>query len=77
MKIGFLINPIAGMGGRIGLGGTDGKSREELEKLGAAGIAQQRAISALRVIKEQPCANDLVFLTIRGEMGETRSPSCR
>jgi predicted polyphosphate/ATP-dependent NAD kinase len=69
VKIGFLINPIAGMGGRVGLGGTDGKSREELGKLGAAEIAQQRAISALRVIKEQPCANGLVFLTSRGEMG--------
>jgi len=69
VKIGFLINPIAGMGGRIGLGGTDGKSREELGRLGAAGIAHQRAISALRIIKEQPCANDLVFLTSRGEMG--------
>jgi predicted polyphosphate/ATP-dependent NAD kinase len=69
VKIGFLINPIAGMGGRIGLGGTDGKSRKELEKLGAVEIAQQRAISALRGIKEQPCANELVFLTGRGEMG--------
>jgi len=65
-----LINPIAGMGGRIGLGGTDGKSREELGRLGAAEIAQQRAISALRVIKEQPCAHELVFLTSKGEMGE-------
>lgn len=69
VKIGFVINPIAGMGGRIGLGGTDGKSREELEDLGAARVSQQRAISALQVIKEQPCASDLVFLTSRGEMG--------
>lgn len=69
MNIGFLINPIAGMGGRIGLGGTDGKSREELGGLGAAEIAQRRAISALSVIKEQPCANDLFFLASRGEMG--------
>lgn len=69
MKIGFLINPIAGMGGRIGLGGTDGKNREELGRLGAAEIAQKRAISALRVIREQPCAQELVFLTSRGEMG--------
>jgi predicted polyphosphate/ATP-dependent NAD kinase len=69
VKIGFLINPIAGMGGRIGLGGTDGKSRDELKKLGAAEIAQQRAISALRVLREQPCGRDLVFLTSRGAMG--------
>lgn len=51
------------------MGGTDGRSREQLDALGATPIAQQRAIAGLRTIKEQPCSQDLTFLTSRGEMG--------
>lgn len=67
MKVGFLINPIAGMGGRVGLKGTDGK--EILEKalaLGAKPVARERAFRALKILRDKA-----EFLTCSGEMGES------
>jgi predicted polyphosphate/ATP-dependent NAD kinase len=65
-KIGFLINPVAGMGGAVGLKGTDGKV-EEARRRGALPIAQQRASITLALL-----AHDisLEFVTCSGAMGE-------
>jgi len=41
-RIGFLINPIAGMGGRVGLKGTDGVVNKTME-LGAKPTAHLKA----------------------------------
>ncbi len=66
MKIGFLINPIAGMGGSVGLKGTDGLVEEALG-LGAKPIAGERAKKCLQ---EMNIDASSVILTCSSEMGE-------
>lgn len=73
MRIGFLINPIAGMGGRVGLKGTDGVV-ERAVSLGAKPVAPGKAAQMLGLLqealgREQPdCA--IEWLTCSGKMGE-------
>ncbi len=68
-KVGFLINPIAGMGGKVGLKGTDGPGMvEKAIALGAKPEASARAALALRELK--PLAGSLELLAGPGEMGE-------
>lgn len=69
MEIGFLINPIAGVGGPLGLGGSDGITIEDVKRLNARMVAQDRARSAIRSITLQPCFKDISFLTCSGQMG--------
>lgn len=62
---GFLINPIAGMGGTVGLKGTDGLMAEAVRR-GATPRASIRAEAALRLLSGAP----VHFLTCAGAMGE-------
>lgn len=69
--IGLIINPIAGMGGRVGLRGTDGS--EILEKaifLGAIKEAPKKALAALE--KLEGIKEDLLILTSSNDMGENQ-----
>jgi predicted polyphosphate/ATP-dependent NAD kinase len=69
-KVGFLVNPIAGMGGRVGLKGTDGKA-EEARKLGAVPVAGEHAAAMLAELK-RIMADDMgsiEWLTCSGDMG--------
>jgi predicted polyphosphate/ATP-dependent NAD kinase len=69
VKIGFLVNPVAGMGGAVGLKGTDGADvQAEAVSRGATMTSPDRAISALRGLNEQGL--DLVIVTCSGDMGE-------
>lgn len=66
--IGFLINPIAGMGGRVALKGTDGTAtQEEAVRRGASRSAPGRAAIAVRALAAKGL--DLRFLTCAGDMG--------
>jgi len=62
--IGFLANPIAGMGGAVGLSGTDGKAAEAIRR-GAIPRAPARAAETLRLLPGE----DIRFLTPAGAMG--------
>jgi NAD+ kinase len=66
-RIGLVVNPIAGMGGRVGLKGTDNKV-EEARRRGADPRSPSRARAALEHLNEQPAEVDLY--TYGGEMGE-------
>ncbi len=66
-RIGFVVNPIAGMGGRVGLKGTDGKVAEALER-GAEMRAPERARDALIALVDAD--ENVEVLTYGGLMGE-------
>ncbi len=66
-RIGLIINPLAGLGGSVGLKGSDGLAAEALA-LGAIPMAQQRAEQALMPLL--PFKDSLEFFTVAGEMGQ-------
>ncbi|MGY5876120.1 MAG: ATP-NAD kinase family protein [Candidatus Thorarchaeota archaeon] len=70
MKIGLLINPIAGMGGKVGLKGTDGVVDEAIKR-GAHPIAPDRAKEFLESLLRLITAIDLELdlLVCPNEMG--------
>jgi NAD+ kinase len=67
MRLGFLVNPIAGMGGRVGLKGTDGKV-ERARELGARMRAPDRARETLVELRD--IAEGVELYTYGGLMGE-------
>jgi predicted polyphosphate/ATP-dependent NAD kinase len=73
MKIGFVINPLAGIGGSVGLKGSDGKDIVELAlSRGAQPQATARAMLAMQEIKQASAnAEQVSFLTASDDMGET------
>jgi predicted polyphosphate/ATP-dependent NAD kinase len=72
-KIGFLVNPIAGMGGSVGLKGTDGLALEARAR-GAKPLAPERARACLRLLSTQ--AHNSLFLAASGKMGEKMLKDC-
>ncbi len=69
MKIGFLVNPVAGMGGKIGLKGTDNVF-EQAARLGAQPVAPQRGIDFLQKLKKLGLDKKIRLLTCPSAMGE-------
>jgi predicted polyphosphate/ATP-dependent NAD kinase len=67
MKLGFIINPMAGIGGKVALKGSDGEAIVEQALLkGAVPQAGERALTAVRKLADLPV--DAVF-TVAGDMG--------
>ncbi len=67
--MGFLVNPIAGMGGRVGLKGTDHVSKDAVA-LGAKPVAPTRAMDFLRRLKELDLMTQISLTTCPGIMGD-------
>ncbi len=69
-KVGFLVNPIAGMGGAEGLKGTDGKKTllEAIRK-GAKSVSPERGLRYLEEVQRRN--KDIEFLIAPGKMGES------
>ena len=50
LKLGFIVNPIAGMGGRVGLKGTDGE--EVLQEAIRRGAKKESPVKAKKALEE-------------------------
>lgn len=68
MKIGFVVNPFAGIGGAVALKGSDGKDIVALAlSRGARPQAEKRAQIAMQQVSS---TNNFTFFTAAGSMGE-------
>ena len=68
-RLGVIVNPVAGMGGRVGLKGTDGpETLRQARALGARPESPARAVGALKVLAR--LRDSLQVITCPGQMGE-------
>ncbi len=67
MRIGFIVNPIAGMGGSVGLKGTDDYLYEEALRRGAKPVSPNRALRFLKKLEELRFAG--LIISANGPMG--------
>ena len=68
-KVGLIVKPVAGIGGKVGLKGSDGEeTQKKAFELGAVPESGKKAAIALRILKSE---KDFVkIITCPGEMGE-------
>jgi predicted polyphosphate/ATP-dependent NAD kinase len=74
-RIGLIVNPVAGMGGSVGLKGTDGNV-EEARRRGAVPRAMDRALITLELLSQD---TGLHIISCSGTMGEDilRKTGCK
>ena len=74
-RLGLIINPRAGLGGSVGLKGSDGAAiQQQALKLGAVPHALDRAIETLKLLAL--LRNELHIITYPAEMGEDAALAC-
>jgi len=74
-RLGLIVNPMAGLGGRVGLKGSDGLQIQALAReMGAASPAQHRAAEALTALATRERQVEIV--TYPGEMGADVARGC-
>jgi predicted polyphosphate/ATP-dependent NAD kinase len=69
MRLGFIVNPIAGMGGRVGLKGTDNVLKQAISR-GAEPVAPSRATEFLKKLKQNKTDRSFEVIACPGIMGE-------
>jgi predicted polyphosphate/ATP-dependent NAD kinase len=75
-EIGLIVNPVAGMGGSVGLKGTDGKMYEKALELGAEPVTPKRTMDLLETLFNETgtahaeSAGEISLLVAQGRMGE-------
>ncbi len=73
--IGFIVNPMAGIGGAVGLKGSDGGSiQRQAIAMGATPVAPIRAMTALNELSSM--RDSVSLLVYPGEMGEEVARTC-
>jgi len=74
-KIGFILNPIAGIGGKVGLKGSDGlDTLAKALALGAKPESSNKAKVALQIVSDS--GEEVEIITYPGEMGEDVALEC-
>ena len=73
VRLGLVVNPVAGIGGRYALKGSDDpRLVEEVRARGAEAVSPARAVDALGVLAASP---DVELVTYPGAMGEEEASS--
>ena len=74
-RLGLIVNPLAGIGGRVAFKGSDGADIvERALALGAVPLAPSRAVDALK--KLLPLRDDFELMTYSGSMGADEAEQC-
>lgn len=74
-KLGLIVNPVAGMGGRVGLKGSDGEEiQRKARELGAQPESPRRAMDALERLAVMK--DEIEIITYPFDMGEDEAKQC-